>query len=59
MLHNQIKSRLQCARKMQSMFWPTGRRLRLAGIKTLDGSVVGTDWDGHKTENIIKWGIAL
>jgi len=36
----QIKSRLQCARRMQNIFWPTGRRLRLAGIKTLDGTVV-------------------
>ena len=25
---------------MQSIFWPTGKRLRLAGIKTSDGSVV-------------------
>ena len=36
----QIKSRLQCARRLQSIFWPTGRRLRLTGIKVADGSII-------------------
>ena len=36
----QTKARLQCARRMQNICWPSGRRLRLAGIKTVDGSVV-------------------
>ena len=36
----QIKPRLQCARRMQSIFWPTGRRLKLTGIKVADGSII-------------------
>ena len=36
----QIKSRLQCARRMQSIFWPAGRRLRLTGIKVAGGSII-------------------
>ena len=32
----QIKSRLQCARRMQGVFWKTGKRLKLAGIKVRD-----------------------
>ena len=36
-IKKQIKSPLQCARRMQNVFWPTGKRLRLAGIKTADG----------------------
>jgi hypothetical protein len=39
-IKRQIKSRLQCARRMQNIFWPCGRRLRLTGIKTADGSIV-------------------
>ena len=36
-IKKQVKSRLQCARKMQNVFWPIGKRLRFAGIKTADG----------------------
>ena len=36
----QIKSRLQCARRMQGIFWPSGRRHRLTGIKVADGSII-------------------
>ena len=51
----QIKSRLQCARIMQSIFWPTGRRLRLAGIQTFDGSVVS--WPKLMQKELIShWG---
>ena len=32
----QLKSRLQCARRMQGVFWKTGERLKLAGIKVRD-----------------------
>ena len=32
----QLKSRLQCARRMQGVFWKTGKRLKLAGIKVRD-----------------------
>ena len=39
----QIKSRLQCARRLQGVFWPTGRRLKLAGIKTADDNVVSSN----------------
>ena len=36
----QIKSRLQCARRMQGIFWPSDRRHRLTGIKSADGSII-------------------
>ena len=36
MQKRQLKSRLQCARRMLSVFWKTGGRLKLAGIKTRD-----------------------
>ena len=36
MLKKQLKSRLQCARRMLSIFWKTGGRLKLAGIKARD-----------------------
>jgi len=36
MQKKQLKSRLQCARRMLSVFWKTGGRLKLAGIKTRD-----------------------
>ena len=32
----QFKSRLQCARRMQGVFWKFGKRLKLAGIKVRD-----------------------
>ena len=32
----QLKSRLQCARRMQGVFWKTGKRLKLAGIQVRD-----------------------
>ena len=37
----QIKSRLQCARRMQGVFWKTGKRLKLSGIQVrgIDGQV--------------------
>ena len=41
-IKKQIKSRIQCARRMQSVFWPSGKRVKLAGIKTADGSVVSS-----------------
>ena len=36
----QIKSRLQRAMRMQSIFWPSGRIHRLTGIKVADGSII-------------------
>ena len=37
----QFKSRLQCARRMQGVFWKTGKRLKLSGIQVRgnDGQV--------------------
>ena len=32
----QFKSRLQCARRLQGVFWKPGKRLKLAGIKVRD-----------------------
>ena len=39
-IKKQIKSRLQCARRMQGIFWPSGKRLKLAGIKTAEGALL-------------------
>ena len=36
MQKKQLKSRLQCARRMFAIFWKTGGRLKLAGIKVRD-----------------------
>ena len=36
MQRKQLKSRLQCARRMLAIFWKTGGRLKLAGIKVRD-----------------------
>ena len=41
-IKKQIKSRLQCARRMQNVFWPRGKRLRLSGIKSADGNIVSS-----------------
>ena len=32
----QFKSRLQCVRRMQDVFWKTGKRLKLAGVQVRD-----------------------
>ena len=32
----QFKSRLQCARRMQGVFWKTGKRLELSGMQVRD-----------------------
>ena len=36
MQRKQLKSRLQCARRMLSAFWKTGGMLKLVGMKTRD-----------------------
>ena len=42
----QIKSRVQCSRRLQSIYWPTGKRLSVTGIKLIgsegSSSVVST-----------------
>ena len=54
-IKKQIESKLQCARCMQKMFWHSGRRLRLAGIQTSDGSVVSCPKLVQK-ELVAHWG---
>ena len=36
MRKKQLKSRLQCAGRMNLVFWKTGSRLKFAGVKTFD-----------------------
>ena len=52
-LKKQLKSRLQCARRMQGIFWPTGKRLKLAGIKVGDNVV--TSARGTQEALISHW----
>ena len=54
-IKKQIKSRLQCARRMQGFFWPSGKRLKLSGIKTADGDTV-TSAAAVQQELITHWG---
>ena len=54
-IKKQIKSRLQCARRMQCIFWPTGKRLKLAGIQTAAGETV-TSAAAVQHELITHWG---
>ena len=55
-IKKQIKSRIQCARRMQSVFWPSGKRLKLAGIKPADGSIVSSA-PAIQQELISHWGL--